>query len=89
MKPSPDRILYLSRVLARKLKGNLNLAQGADDETVRRAIVRDLTEAYRELDRIEEKVRAALGKRKTVSLRDEEFVFNRSLEEELRKHGAR
>jgi hypothetical protein len=88
MKPSPDRVLYLSRVIAKKLKDNLNLAQKADDETVRRAIVRDLTEAYKELDAMEQKVRTALGKRKNVSPRDEEFLFSRNLEDELRKHGA-
>ena len=88
MKPSADRVLYLARVLAKRLKENLNLAQKADDETVRRAIVRDLTEAYKELDTIEQKVRDRLGKRKNVSPRDEDFLFNRNLEEELRKHGA-
>jgi hypothetical protein len=81
-------VLYLSRVLAKKLKGNLNLTQKADDETVRRAIVRDLTEAYKELDAIEAKVRASLAKRRNVAPRDEEFLFNRNLEDELRKHGA-
>lgn len=88
MKPSPDRVLYLSRVLAKKLKENLNLVQKADDETVRRAVVRDLTEAYRELDALEQKVRERLGKRKSVAARDEEFLFSKSLDEELRKHGA-
>src|SRR5206468_8074370 len=63
VKTSPDRVLYLARVLARKLKANLNLGQRADDETVRRAIVRDLTEAYRELDAMEERVRGTLAKR--------------------------
>jgi hypothetical protein len=88
VKPSPDRVLYLSRVIAKKLKGNLNLVQKADDETVRRAIVRDLTEAYKELEAMEQKVRTALGKRKNVSPRDEEFLFSRNLDDELRKHGA-
>jgi hypothetical protein len=88
VKPSPDRVLYLSRVIAKKLKGNLNLVQKADDETLRRAIVRDLTEAYKELDAMEQKVRTALGKRKNISLRDEEFLFARNLDDELRKHGA-
>ena len=88
MKPSPDRVLYLSRVIAKKLKENLNLTQKADDDTVRRAIVRDLTEAYKELDAIEEKVRGSLAKRKNVSPRDEEFLFARNLDDELRKHGA-
>jgi hypothetical protein len=88
VKTSPDRILYLARVLSRKLKENLNLAQKADDETVRRAIVRDLTEAYRELDAMEERVRTALAKRKNVSARDEDFLFAQRLDDELRKHGA-
>jgi hypothetical protein len=81
-------VLYLSRVLAKKLKENLNLVQKADDETVRRAVVRDLTEAYRELDALEQKVRDRLGKRRSVAARDEEFLFSKSLDEELRKHGA-
>ena len=88
MKTSPDRVLYLARVLAKKLKGNLNLVQKGDDETVRRAIVRELTEAFKELDAMEQKVRAALAKRKNVNPRDEEFLFARNLEDELRKHGA-
>jgi hypothetical protein len=88
MKPSPDRVLYLARVIAKKLRENLNLVQRADDETVRRAIVRDLMEAYKELDAIEEKVRTALARRKNVSPRDEEFLFSRNLDDELRKHGA-
>jgi hypothetical protein len=88
MKPSPDRVLYLSRVIAKKLKENLNLTQKADDDTVRRAIVRDLTEAYKELDAMEEKVRGALSKRRNPNPRDEEFLFSRNLDDELRKHGA-
>ena len=88
MKPSPDRVLYLSRVIAKKLKENLNLSQKADDDTVRRAIVRDLTEAYKELDAIEEKVRGNLSKRKNPTPRDEEVLFSRNLDDELRKHGA-
>lgn len=88
MKISADRILYLSRMVARKLKDNMNLVQKADDETVRRAITRVLTESYQELDAIENKVAAALEKRKNVSARDQEFRFARSLEEELKKHGA-
>jgi hypothetical protein len=88
MKVSADRILYLSRVLARKLKDNMNLVQKSDDETVRRAIVRVLTETYKELETIEAKVEASLAKRKNVPPKDLEYLFARSLEEELRKHGA-
>jgi hypothetical protein len=88
MKVSSDRILYLSRVILRKLKDNMNLVQRADDETLRRAIVKVLGDSYKELDEIEQKVEASVAKRKKVSPRDQEFLFHKSLEEELRKHGA-
>jgi hypothetical protein len=88
VKVSADRILYLSRVILRKLKENMNLVQKADDETVRRAIVKVLTDSYKELEEIEQKVQAGLARRKKVSPRDMEFLFSRSVEEELRKRGA-
>ena len=88
MKVSADRIVYLSRVITRRLKENMNLVQKADDETVRRAVVRVLTDSFKELDAIEEKVQASLAKRKSVPVRDQDFLYARSLEEELRKHGA-
>lgn len=88
MKVSADRILYLSRVITRKLKDNMNLVQKGDDETVRRAVTRVLTETYKELDAIEEKVAASLAKRKNLDPRDQEYQFSRTLEDELRKHGA-
>jgi hypothetical protein len=88
MKASADRILYLSRVIQRKLKENMNLVQRADDETLRRAIVKVLTDSYKELDEIEQKVQLSVSKRKKVSPRDQEFLFSRTLEDELRKHGA-
>jgi hypothetical protein len=88
VKVSADRIVYLSRVITRRLKENMNLVQKADDETVRRAVVRVLTDSFKELDTIEEKVQASLAKRKSVAVRDQEFLYARSLEEELRKHGA-
>ena len=88
MKVSADRILYLSRVILRKLKENMNLVQRADDETLRRAIVKVLGDSYKELDELEAKVQTSVAKRKKVSPRDQEFLFSRSLEEELRKHGA-
>jgi hypothetical protein len=88
VKVSADRILYLSRVILRKLKENMNLVQRADDETLRRAIVKVLGDSYKELDEIEQKVEASVAKRKKVSPRDQEFLFSKSLEEELRKHGA-
>ena len=88
MKASADRILYLARVLGKKLKDNRNLAQRADDETVRRAIVRVLTESHKELEAIEGKVEKQMAKRKNVPPKDQDFLFARSLEEELRKHGA-
>jgi hypothetical protein len=88
MKVSADRILYLSRVITRKLKENMNLIQRADDETVRRAVARVLTDSYKELDAIEEKVQASLAKRKNVAPRDAEYLFAQRLQEELQKHGA-
>ena len=88
MKASADRILYLSRVIQRKLKENMNLVQKADDETLRRAIVKVLTDSYKDLDEIEQKVQASVAKRKKVSPRDQGFLFSRTLEDELRKHGA-
>lgn len=88
MKASADRILYLARVISRKLKENMNLVQKADEETARRAIVRVLTETYKELDAIEEKVQASLARRKNLDPRDQEYQFARMLEDELRKHGA-
>jgi hypothetical protein len=88
MKISADRILYLSRVITRKLKDNMNLIQRADDETVRRSVARVLTDSYKELDAIEEKVQASLAKRKNVAPRDAEYLFAQRLEEELQKHGA-
>jgi hypothetical protein len=88
VKVSADRILYLSRVILRKLKENMNLVQRADDETLRRAIVKVLGDSYKELDEIEQKVQTSVARRKKVSPRDQEYLFSRSLQEELRKHGA-
>lgn len=88
MKISADRILYLSRVVLKALKESRSLEQRADDETVRRAVVRELTDGFAELDALEERVRESLAKRRSISERDREFLFARSLEEELRKHGA-
>jgi hypothetical protein len=88
VKISGDRALYLSRVILRKLKENMNLVQRADDETARRAIVRVLTDSHRELEQIEQKVQESLARRKSVSPRDQDFLFSKSLEDELRKHGA-
>jgi hypothetical protein len=88
VKVSSDRLLYLSRVITRKLKENHNLVQKADEETVRRAVMRVLTDTYKELETLEEKVASALAKRKGISPRDQEYLFSQRLEEELRKHGA-
>jgi hypothetical protein len=88
VKVSADRVLYLARVIGKKLKENANLTQRADDETIRRAIVRVLTDAYKELDEIEQEVEKQLSRRKNVSPKDQEFLFARGLEEALRKHGA-
>jgi hypothetical protein len=88
VKISADRILYLSRVVLKALKESRSLEQRADDETVRRAVVRELTDGFAELDALEERVRESLAKRRSISERDREFLFARSLEEELRKRGA-
>ena len=88
MRASADRLLYLSRMIARKLKDSHNLVARADDETLRRAVMRVLSDSFKELDAIEEKVQTALAKRKNVSPRDQDYLFNQRLEEELRKHGA-
>jgi hypothetical protein len=87
VKPSADRILYLARVILKGLKENRNLDQKTDDETLRRAVVRELTDSFGELEKVEEKVRQSLAKRR-VTERDREFLFSRTMEEELRKHGA-
>jgi hypothetical protein len=87
VKPSADRILYLARVVLKSLKENRNLEQKTDDETLRRAVVRELTDSFDELDKLEERVRASMAKRR-ISEKDKEFLFARMLEEELRKHGA-
>ena len=88
MKVSADRVLYLSRVILKSLKENRNLEQKSDDETARRAVVRELTDSYKELEALEEKVRAGLAKRKNLSESEREFQFNRALDDELKKHGA-
>jgi len=88
VKISADRILYLSRVVMKALKESRALEQKADDETLRRAVVRELTDGFAELDALEEKVRASLAKRRAISEKEREFLFSRSFEEELRKHGA-
>jgi hypothetical protein len=87
VKPSADRILYLARVILKTLRESRNLDQKADDETQRRAVVRELTDSFDELEKLEEKVRASLEKRR-ITEKDREFQFSRALEEELRKHGA-
>lgn len=88
MKASSDRLLYLARVLTRKLTESHNLIRRADEETIRRAVMRVLTDSYKELEGIEEKVQGSLSKRKNISPRDQDYLFNQRLEEELRKHGA-
>jgi hypothetical protein len=88
VKPSADRILYLARAILKGLKENRNLEQKSDDETVRRAVVRELTDAFSELDKLEEKVKDSLAKRRSVTEKDREFQFSRAMEDELRKHGA-
>ena len=87
MRISPDRALYLSRILQQQLTAHPKLSPKVDLETLRRALTREVTESAKELEAIEEKVRSALEKRKGPS-RDFDLLFARNLEDELRKHGA-
>ncbi|MGH9441353.1 MAG: hypothetical protein ACRD16_03655 [Thermoanaerobaculia bacterium] len=87
MRISPDRALYLSRILQQKLTADPRLAPKTDTETLRRALTREVTESAKELEGIEDNVRAALEKRKGQT-RDFDLVFARNLDDELRKHGA-
>ena len=88
MKASADRVLYLARVVLKGLKDSRNLQLKADEETVRRAVVRELTDAFSELEKLEEKVKDALSKRRSVTEKDREFQFARAMEDELKRHGA-
>ena len=88
MRISPDRALYLSRVLAESLQSDPALAAQVDRETLRRAVTREIGEAARELEGIEERVRQAVAKRKGANSRDFDLIFARDFELELRKHGA-
>jgi hypothetical protein len=88
VKTSADRVLYLARVVLKGLKDSRNLEPKSDDETVRRAVVRELTDALAELDKIEERVKESLSKRRSLQEKDREFQFARAMEDELRKHGA-
>jgi hypothetical protein len=87
MRISPDRALYLSRIILQKLSSDPKLTAKVDKETLRRALTREVSESAKELEGIEEKVRTALEKRKGAS-RDFDLLFARNLEDELRKHGA-
>ena len=88
MKASADRVLYLARVVLKGLKDSRNLQLKSDEETVRRAVVRELTDAFSELEKLEEKVKDALSKRRSVTEKDREFQFARAMEDELKRHGA-
>ncbi|HVE65176.1 MAG TPA: hypothetical protein VNC59_01240 [Thermoanaerobaculia bacterium] len=44
-----------------------------------------MTEALKDLGAVEQRLRASLAKRKNPNPRDEDFLFARSLEDELRK----
>ena len=88
MRISADRALYLSRVLQRRLTSDPRIILQADEETVRRAIDRQVREASQELESIEEKVRLEIEKRKGTAARDFDLLYARGLEDALRKHGA-
>jgi hypothetical protein len=88
VKISADRALYLSRILQQRLAQDASLRPTTDSETIRRALTREIGEAGRELETIEEAVRDRLTKRRGANTRDFDLVFARELEGELRKHGA-
>lgn len=87
MRISADRALYLSRVIQKKLTADPKLLAKVDVETLRRALAREVAETAKELEQIEESVRAALEKRKGPT-RDFDLLYARDLEDALRKHGA-
>jgi len=84
---SGDRALYISRLIQRTLSSHPKLLAQVDVETLRRAIVREVTETAKELEQIEDEVRAKLEKRKGAT-RDFDLLYARDLDEALRKHGA-
>jgi hypothetical protein len=84
---SPDRALYLSRLLQRSLSADPKLLAKSDVETLRRALTREVAETVKELEQIEDEVRGKLEKRKGAT-RDFDLLYSRDLEEALRKHGA-
>ena len=87
MRISADRALYLSRILQRKLSADPKLLVKVDVETLRRALAREVSEAVKELEQIEDEVRGKLEKRKGPT-RDFDLLYARDLEDALRKHGA-
>lgn len=87
MRISADRALYLSRILQKKLSSDPRLAAKVDVETLRRALSREVAETAKELEQIEDEVRAKLEKRKG-NTRDFDLLYARDLDEALRKHGA-
>jgi hypothetical protein len=84
---SPDRALYLSRILQQRLSADPKLLVRVDVETLRRALTREVSETARELEQIEDEVRGKLEKRKGTT-REFDLLYARDLEEALRKHGA-
>jgi hypothetical protein len=84
---SSDRALYLSRIILEGLRANPRLVARGDEDTLRRAINREISEVAAELEAIEEKTRAALEKRKGQT-RDHDLLYARALEDALRRHGA-
>ncbi len=87
MRISPDRALYLSRLLQRSLSADPKLLVQVDVETLRRALAREVAETAKELEQIEAEVRGKLEKRKGTT-RDFDLLYARDLEDALRKHGA-
>ena len=87
MRVSADRALYISRLLQKKLSGDPRLLAKVDGETLHRALAREVAETAKELEQIEDEVRAKLEKRKG-NTRDFDLLYSRDLDDALRKHGA-
>jgi hypothetical protein len=88
MRISADRAAYLSRVLHRRVLASPKLLLGVDQETLHRAIAREIVQAAQELETIEQTVRTRLESSRGTKARDFDLLLARGIEEELRKHGA-
>jgi len=88
MRISADRAAYLARVLHRRVLASPNLFLGVDQDTLHRAITREVVQAAQELETLEQTVRTRLEGSRGPKARDFDLLLARGIEDELRKHGA-